>query len=333
MNCDRFYFWRWVYNIIPKAINTNFWWGTVVHKGCEMIPTGATIAKVLKTMEEVSKKELKSFSPTMRGASEVDLQFEMLRIIMKVFYKKYRKEFKGLKIQATELRFKKKLKQSPILFCGTIDGYCFTGDKYILLEYKTSSQIQEQYFKRLKMDKQLNGYAIGLKTITGKYPAKCIYFTFRKPSIRVRQNESETQYLKRLEEDLIERAPWYYIRYDHTFGRQSIRAVEQDIEGATFDLCSKYDYLSTKELLRPCNWPRNDRACFNWGICQYFVLCTKLEKYKLYLPLFKMRDLRYAEEFKELDPEITIDTRQATTMAGSTQKLRSKLRDERKRSK
>ena len=107
-------------------------------------------------------------------------------------------------------------------------------------------------------------------------------------------------FLTRLEADLKKRRDWYFFHYEHKFGKQSVDAVMQDIERLTYNLSTVYQGLNTQELLQPCNWPRNDDQCFNYGTCPYYPLCDKMEQWWLYLNLYMPRAIRYETEHEEL---------------------------------
>ncbi len=315
--CDRYYFWRWVYNIVSKKVNMNFWGGTVTHAGFAMCQRTKNIGKIYQAMDKASKEDLAKYHVDALTMTEVGLQLEMYKIIVKVFVKTQRRLIKQLHTVATEVKFQKNLEMSPVILLGRMDGHGINKKKRpTLIECKTSSRLSSDYFKRLKFDKQINTYAVGLKTIIKKYPAQCRYIVFRKPGIRVKQTETTTQYLIRLEQDLNERNDWYYIDYKHNFGKQSILNTMNDIEQATFDLWSKYNYLSTEKLLCPDSWPRNDRACFNYGTCPYFVLCNNRANYRLYLRLFQMREIRYDLEETELSRKHVVSTIVTSKMKG-----------------
>ncbi|KKL89712.1 hypothetical protein LCGC14_1911970 [marine sediment metagenome] len=219
---------------------------------------------------------------------------------------------KGLKLAGTEVHLRTPLKQSPVLLVGTLDAYYEQLRNLILLEGKTARSLDNDYFARLKFDKQINGYAIGLKEHTGKYPTKCLYTAFRKPQIRPRLKrkvpETIPEFLKRLEADLHDRQDWYYVTYPHRFGKASVAAVRQDIEWLTFDLYSKYNYLSVDKLLSPECWPRNDGHCLKWGTCPYFRLCKNYKSYPLQFRFYQMRDIRYDEEQLELNTQRKFST-------------------------
>ena len=314
MTCSRLYFWKWVMNLVPKKLNIAFWFGSVMHKGNEFVPLisklegKALLDKIYTAMDKESKKASKGYTILPNVKDEMALMIKMGRLMIATYIEIYGKELKSFDLTYLEVPFQKKLKNCPVLFEGTVDALGRKKKANWLKEIKTAARITAEYFARLKFDKQINGYAIGAKEITGAYPAGCDYVVFRKPSIRVKQNESVPQYLKRLKIDLHKRADWYYLKEELRFGKQAIEAVLNDIEWETFDLWSKYNFLTQKQLLNPYNWARNAGACFNFGVCPYFLLCRKCQQYKLYLPLYRMRDIRYTTEKRELSKKIVIST-------------------------
>jgi RecB family exonuclease len=335
--CNRMYFWKWILNLIPKKLNMAFWFGSTMHKSFEILPTvmqlstDKALKKIYKGMTSESKKASLRQTIDVNAREEMDIQFKIGQLLIRVYLDLYKEEFNAINILGTEKRFCKVLDRSPVDFIGTVDAWGEDKNGALtLLEYKTASRITADYFFRLKFDKQVNGYAIGLKELIGKYPQKCPYKVFRKPSIRPKVNETVPQYLDRLEEDLYQRADWYFLEEPLKFGKSSIRQVEHDIEAGTYDLHQKYEEYSDDELLNPCNWSRNDRACFNYGTCPYFLLCRNIQSYKLYLRFYMARDIRYPQEQTELceSRALPIESTKKQISEGNKglKKLRAKVR-------
>ena len=320
MTCDRMYFWKWVLNLVPKRMSLPFWFGTVMHRGNEELAfdkkpgSNACVKKMEKIMRAESKSIISKYSLEAEVNEEVEVQLEIAVLMMKVYVELYKDAFKDFKTTKTEIAFRKPLKKSPVIFLGRLDAIGTYLGMPAIKEYKTASRVNNEYFQRLLFDKQLNGYAIGHKKITGEYPQVCPYTVFHKPAIKVRQNESVPEFLMRLEEDLHLRQDWYYIKQDVRFKKKAIRATQEDIEWAVFDLYAKYGFLSKEQVLNPFNWPRNDAACFNYGICPYFFLCKNCDMYKLYLSLYQMREIRYDEENEELDKKFSIPVSKISTV-------------------
>lgn len=310
-DCDRLYFWRWVLNLVPIKLNISFWYGSMMHLGLELLAWGKSYAYTVKEVKKASKEYLKKQPPMAADVSEIDIQLKIVLIMLKVYSEIRGKKMKGLKLAGTEIHLRTPLKQSPVLLVGTLDAYYKQIRKLILLEGKTAKAMDNDYFSRLKFDKQINSYAIGLNEHAGKYPTKCLYTAFRKPQIRPRKKkkpETIPEFLKRLEADLYKREDWYFVTYPHRFGKASVAAVLQDIEWLTFDLYSKYNYLSVDRLLSPDCWPRNDRQCFVYGTCPYFRLCKHYSNYPLQFRFYQMRDIRYDEEQLELNTQRKFST-------------------------
>lgn len=307
-SCNRYYFWRWVLNLVLRKLNVAFWFGSIVHRGNELLAQEKSIGQVAKGINKLSKEYLSSSPPMDKDKAEINIQLEIAHKMVQAYAKLVRVKMKGLTLLGTEKRFKLRLSQSPVDFVGQIDAAYNEKSNIILQEGKTAKQINDDFFSRLKFDKQVNGYALGVKELFGRLPTKCYYTAFRKPQIRPRQKETIPQYLKRLEEDFIGRADWYFITHIHRFGKRSVEAVLQDIEWLTFDLYAKFNYLSTDQLLCPANWPRDDRKCFVYGTCPYFLLCKNYDNYPLYLQFYRERDIRYDEEEAELNVQKQFST-------------------------
>jgi hypothetical protein len=221
----------------------------------------------------------------------------------------FRKNQVGHITKATEKRFKLLLDKTPVVFLGTIDWHGLYKDLPAIKEYKTASMVNNEYFQKLLFDKQLNGYALGYKALTGKYPKICPYTVFRKPAIRCRVNETAAQFVERLREDLHVRADWYFLQEDIRFTKHQVESVKDDIEWLVFDLFCKYETLSEEQIISPCNWPRNDDACFHYGCCEYFPLCKNISAFETYMQMYQMREIRYTEEKAELSAPINMRKR------------------------
>lgn len=308
MDCKRLYFWKWVLNIVPKKLSLPFWFGTMVHIGHEILVNGGSINKMRKIMQKEDRKWRKKYTTDVDLIEEMDIQFEVAYLMLKVYFDLFRAKFKRFKILGTETKFRVRLKKSSVWFVGILDVHGLIGKNPALQEIKTAARVDDDYFRKLRFDKQINGYAIGHKDITKKFPTICPYTVFKKPGIRVRQNETVKEFLKRLEIDLYERKDFYYIEHNFAFGKQAVQDVMNDIECETFDMICKYDFLEKEELLNPECWARNDGNCLAFGACPYLMLCHNSKKYRLYFRFFMMRDIRHEGEELELDKKYAFDT-------------------------
>ncbi|KKM10367.1 hypothetical protein LCGC14_1721950 [marine sediment metagenome] len=300
-SCDRYYFWQWVLNLVPKKLNMSFWFGTVMHAAFDAMANPKLHKKIYKIMDEASRTELSKYALVADDSSEIQLQLAIAKTIIKLYLDEYSNKIIQLDNIQTEVSFATKLTESPVMCVGTIDAYGTEKQKIIMIERKTAKIISDDFFALLKFDVQINIYAHAIKNeISGKYPARCDYTAFRKPQIRVNKNETAAKFMVRLEADLHKRKEWYYVTFKHKFGKRSISEVVTDIEQATLSLYLKYKRLTTEQLLSPYNWPRRRSHCLWYGVCPYIILCKNCDKYPLYLRLFQQRELRYKLEHDEL---------------------------------
>lgn len=303
LSCQRYYFWMYILNMVSRNFNKHFWYGSVLGEGVETLLLTKSMKKAKIAMAKMNKEALigEILLPDQRA--EINLLYQMIIRMVEIWGKTHKKYIRSVTIKDREYKFKLQLKSSPVFFEGTLDARGSVEKKRRMFEIKSaaSQYLNNDYFAHLLFDKQVNGYAGGIKKSELKGFGSCDYLVFRKPAIRVRQNESVEEFLVRLEEDLEERQDWYYIKYPHSLGKRAVEAVMKDIEASTFDLYSKYTYLKGPKLLDPFNWPRNDGQCFEYGTCQYFGICKDCEKYPLALRRFRQRDIRYDIEEYELD--------------------------------
>ncbi|MEI7837954.1 MAG: PD-(D/E)XK nuclease family protein [Planctomycetota bacterium] len=98
---------------------------------------------------------------------------------------------------------------------GKIDGVVQLPDgRLAVLEYKTTSEDVAQggeYWLRLRCDGQISQYVLAARAL-GFDVATVLYDVTRKPTIRLRQNETPEQYGQRLLADIGERPDYYYQR-------------------------------------------------------------------------------------------------------------------------
>ncbi len=300
-SCDRYYFWMWVLNLAPKKLSIPLWFGTVMHAAFDALVKPKLHKRIYRIMDAASKEEISKHALVAEDSSEIQLQLDIAKTIIKVYLDEFASKITFLDNIQTEVTFATKLAESPVIYEGTIDAFGTKGSKIILVERKTARIVNDILFALLKFDPQINGYAHAIKhEILGKYPSRCDYTAFRKPQIRVNKNESVAKFITRLEADLHKRKDWYYMTFKHNFGQRSITEAMTDIEQNTAELHLKYKRLTTKQLLSPYSWPRRRSHCLWYGACPYIILCKNCEKYHLYSKLFQPRELRYKLEHDEL---------------------------------
>jgi len=101
------------------------------------------------------------------------------------------------------------------MLAGKIDAIVRLPDgRLAVLEYKTAGEDigpDSEYWLRLRCDGQISLYVIAARAL-GFDVATVLYDVTRKPTIRLRQNETPEQYGQRLLDDIATRPDFYYAR-------------------------------------------------------------------------------------------------------------------------
>jgi hypothetical protein len=147
-------------------------------------------------------------------------------------------------------------------FChmvGRIDAVAGDGTP---IEHKTTSAaIDEKYIEKLAWDDQVNFYLLARTLVTEKPVTKVIYTVCQKPTIKLKQNETEEQYLARV-------AEWY--TEDKVKALTVARSVNElkETEGEIREM--------TSQIRRQKHFYRNPANCRIMG-CSYSSICLNYD--------------------------------------------------------
>jgi hypothetical protein len=175
---------------------------------------------------------------------------------------------------------------------GKVDLVMRRADDQCLIigEHKTTSadiSPESDYWRLLRLDSQVSGYAYGIETITGARIDACLYDVARKPMIRPKlaTPEADRKYTKdgRLyanQREADETPVEFFNRCLETmraepekyFQRRTIYRNDEDLGDYMCDM------WGVSRMIRECEladrWPKNPSRCTEWGGCEYFKVCT-----------------------------------------------------------
>jgi hypothetical protein len=155
----------------------------------------------------------------------------------------------------------------------------------MIVEQKSASRIDKNYWNRIKMDFQTHLYIGLLQYFYQDYHPKILYRISKFGQIRQKKNESDEDFLKRKAED-------YLINKEKLFLQEIVdsdqRIVDQCVNELRFAIqsirsrigrcneCKKYNSMATFESCIFCGvWYRNTGSCDKYGGCEYHPLCLK----------------------------------------------------------
>lgn len=160
---------------------------------------------------------------------------------------------------------------------GKIDAVVRLPDGRIaVLEYKTSGEDigrDAEYWLRLRIDPQISLYVLAARAL-GFDAATVLYDVTRKPTIRLRRDETPTQFGERLRTDIGDRPDYY-------FARREIPRLEQDLAEHQPEVWQQARALvghrdRAEQLGRDAQhaWFRNVGR-FTCGTCSFADLCLQ----------------------------------------------------------
>ena len=188
-DCRMKYHWRYDLGLVPTEKIQALEFGSAFHKGLEFwFKYGlhdAAISSALGDAEE-------------RGLSlEDQIKLEcMLTRYMEIY------DHESFTVAEIEKPFRVELKnpktgRRSLLFdhSGKIDGLVQdTNGNYLILEHKTTSDINDAYRKRILIDAQICEYAIAIERMMGITIAGAIYDVAEKPRIKMKLGETEEEF-------------------------------------------------------------------------------------------------------------------------------------------
>lgn len=147
-------------------------------------------------------------------------------------------------------------------FChmvGRLDAVCDDGTP---VEHKTTrASIDEKYIQALAWDDQISFYLLALSKIQGQPVTRVIYTVCQKPTIRQKQNETEEEFLARVDE-------WY------DDGR--IAVVDAVRSPAELEEVEEEVRCIASELRRRKHFYRNPKHCSILG-CEFSSICLNYD--------------------------------------------------------
>lgn len=153
------------------------------------------------------------------------------------------------------------------VFVGRLDGIA---DDNVIIEHKTTGHDIEEYEYDLQWDEQVLAYMF----LTGS--RKAIFTICRKPTIRLKKNETEEEFFNRMVE-------WYDTDTESKI--RMIELVRSDEEVEAFVTQAK---CLCKEISKDCVFYPNTTYCNHWGRrCEYASICLNYDPNAQYVEFIK----------------------------------------------
>lgn len=270
-NCRKKYQFRYEMGLVPKRRKASLDLGSAVHKGLEIYYQGETITEAIQEAVE-TLSDIDRNGWTQEDFDKESVQKALVEAMLGGYanYFNDREQFEEIK---PEVDFAISLinpeTNSPsrtFIHGGKSDGLFKRNGQWWLREFKTASQVGQNYLDRLKLDTQITSYVEALEHDLGINIVGIIYTILKKPSIRQKKDETVEQFCERLKED-------YLARPDFYFYQEELFRTKDDLLEFKFE---KWEIAKDIIEARKANrFYRNTSMCSLYGECEYMALCTR----------------------------------------------------------
>lgn len=265
-SCQRKHYYRYELGLSRIRSGDALRFGGSFHKGQEAHNSGADPATAIQTATA-------GYDTIPQWADPTDwaVERETVRQLLAGHFWRYQSS--PLEIIAVEQVFKTPLLNPGsghasrlFLMAGKIDAIVRLPDgRLAVLEYKTAGEDigpDADYWLRLRCDPQISLYVLGARAL-GYDVATVLYDVTRKPTIRLRKEETPEQYGVRLLADIGERPDYY-------FARREVPRLEDELAEFRLELWQQSQQL--RDAQRADRWFRNvgKMTC---DYCPFSQLC------------------------------------------------------------
>ena len=265
-SCPRKHYYQYQLGLARIHSSDALRFGAAYHAGLEAHNKGADDASAIENASGGY-----DVLPAWANPTDWEVERQTLRQLLAGHFWRYAND--SLEIIAAECVFKTPLTNPStghcsrlFLLAGKVDAIVRLPDgRLAVLEYKTAGEDvgpESEYWLRLRCDGQISQYVLGARAM-GYDVSTVLYDVTRKPTIRLRKDETPEQYGVRLLADIGERPDYYY-------ARREVPRLEDELAEYRLELWQQAAAL--REAQRAMRWFRNvgKMTC---GHCPFATLC------------------------------------------------------------
>lgn len=274
------YAWYWgYYRGLKRFASLSQLIGTVVHLGLSLKSKGQDWEKEMGLLFSEETLSLIDENENLQN------KFEMSKLLVKHF------PFDKLHILQSEIVFQDKIKipetgwsMHNCRIAGKVDALAdIPGKGRWLVDYKTTSEINEEYLKKISLELQgqiyMDHFPVPTKGI--------LYIMILKPLIRQKKTETQEEFFARLESEISEEN-YYFMFRDR---EDEAKTIEQ----SRTEVINIIRYM--KQITKEKAFWHVPSTCRNWRGCAYTELCLNrsLDPPDELTTKFKMYDTKHPE--------------------------------------
>ncbi len=137
--------------------------------------------------------------------------------------------------------------------------------KRFLVEHKTAGRLDAGYVAKLPLDNQIIGYAWADREQGNNYDG-VVYNVAKKPTIRLKGNETQSQFLKRVEDEYVLYPAKYFYREPLEFSDANLDRFGEELKKFVKNIDRAHDEK---------DFYQNTTQCTSMGVCPFMRLCIE----------------------------------------------------------
>lgn len=279
-------------------------YGTLFHKGMEVIAKkGATVKAAVMAIKREGDDIIRDRRLKQHEAAIVQELSTKARIVFPWYHEYWRQkkghEFRS-KFVAREESFRLEHEipfydgdgaSTPrvVVIRGRFDAIFRLNGRLWLMENKTKSQIDEEGLQAsLSQDLQTMLYCHTIKLKFGEAPVGVLYNVIRRPQLRQKKDETQSEFFRRIEDDVQTDPDRYFMRWEVSLADGDIEKwVERSLNPILTQVCLWWDEIKQNPF-NPWKIPgrmhhfQNPEGLYTrYGKSQYFEMLTRNSTYGL----------------------------------------------------
>ena len=242
LTCRKHYELRHIRHLAPIVVSAPLSFGKSWHVIAEMLAKGVPVADVKTHFKEIYTNETKDELRTVgKGTELIDL-----------YVKKYKVE--PFTYLHTETPFALPL-QDNIVLCGKEDAIIEWNDEIYVFERKTTSRLGITFFKKFRLDYQIDIYCLACRELVGRCAGAII------DAVRVCKPKAK------MDVDLV---------------RDIVGRSDRDLDDAQEEIIGIISDMRSTKLFY-----KNKLSCYTWGGCEFLPVCESHENPKIIRDFYK----------------------------------------------
>lgn len=279
LSCRRQSYYHSVMEIQSKRPNLATTIGTIWHAIMQTWYTSLNKNLALKEIMKGIKGDIATGFTPFVTPTDISFNSAMLTGMFEGYHTQYAlADKKAWKLVAAEEEFEiPNFLDTAVDLVGIIDGVVEISsgiNKGLwVLEHKTTKDLSYTTIDTIKNGMQTMVYMYGVNKVYGIKPKGIIWNAVRKPTKRLKINQTITEYCDEIKEEYTTRPDFYYMRQQLHINQSSIQAWLEEMKLIMADIDACYT-----APIQQCNWYKNTGQCGMYGGCEFSPLCYHGEK-------------------------------------------------------